>query len=276
MPGRRVIVHTAVYTVLLVGCVFMLLPLYWMVLSSLKDNTHVFDYPPQWVPVPIVWSNYPDALTFLPFATFLKNTVIIEVFTIGGTLLSSSMAAYGFARLRWPFRDAAFIVLLTVLMLPGFATLVPSFILWQHLHGPDTFLPLVVPAWFGNVFFIFLLRQFFRGIPRDLDDAARVDGAGLLRIFATIILPLSKPALAVVVIFTFTNVWNDYLGPLIYLNSQSNFTLTLGLSLFLAEINNRWDLLMAASTAVVLPMIVVFLLLQRYFIEGIALTGLKG
>ncbi len=167
-------------------------------------------------------------------------------------------------------------ILLTVLMLPSFATLVPSFIIWQHLHGSDTFLPLVVPAWFGNVFFIFLLRQFFRSIPRDLEDAGRIDGAGMVRIFVTVILPLSKPALAVVVIFTFMGVWNDFLGPLIYLNSESNFTLALGIQLFMTDLGNRWDLLMAASTAMVVPMILIFLLFQRYFIEGITLTGLKG
>jgi len=276
MLRRRMLSQTLVYILLVVGAAFMLMPLYWMALSSLKDNIHVFDYPPQWLPTPAVWRNYPDALTALPFATFFLNTMIIETLTIVGTLLSSAMAAYSFARVRWPFRDVVFVILLSVLMLPTFATLVPSFIFWQHLHGPDTFAPLVVPSWFGNVFFIFLLRQFFRGIPRELEDAARIDGGGMVRTFATIILPLSKPALAVVTIFTFTYVWNDFLGPLIYLNSQSNYTLALGLQLFLSNDNNRWDLLMAASTSMVLPMVIVFLIFQRYFIEGITLTGLKG
>lgn len=276
MVRRRHLTHGLVYLILIVGSAFMLMPLYWMVLSSFKDNIHVFDYPPQWLPSPVMWSNYPDALTSLPFGTYLQNTMIIEVLTIVGTLLSSSMAAYSFARVRWPGRDIVFVILLSVLMLPYFATLVPSFIFWQRLHGSDTFAPLIVPSWFGNVFFIFLLRQFFRGIPRELEDAARIDGAGMLRTFATIILPLSKPALAVVTIFTFMYVWNDFLGPLIYLNSQSNFTLALGLQLFQSNDNNRWDLMMAASTTVVLPMVLIFLIFQRYFIEGITLTGLKG
>lgn len=254
----------------------MLLPVYWMVTSSLKDNAHIFDSPPQWLPSPATWDNYPASLTYLPFGSFLLNTMLIEIFVIGGTLVSCSMAAYSFARLRWPGRDVVFVVLLSVLMLPTFATLVPSFIGWYHLHAVDTFIPLIVPAFFGNSFFIFLLRQFFRGIPRELEDAARIDGAGFMRSFAAIILPLSKPALMVVGIFTFMGVWNDFLGPLIYLNNQDHYTIALGLQLFLSSYQNRWDLLMAASTATIIPMVVVFLLFQRFFIEGITMTGMKG
>jgi len=273
---RILVARLALYLALAAGALFMLLPLYWMVTSSLKDNQHVFDSPPQLFPVHPRWDNYPTALTTVPFATFFKNTMIIEVCVIVGTLLSCSMAAYSFARLRWPGRNVAFVVLLSVLMLPSAATLVPSFLLWHQLHAVDTFLPLIVPAFFGNSFYIFLLRQFFRSIPRELEDAARVDGAGIVRIFATIILPLSKPALAVVTIFTFIAVWDDYLNPLIYLNSQDNYTLTLGLQYFLSQFSSRWDLLMAASTVLVLPMVVAFLLFQRYFVEGFTLTGLKG
>jgi len=276
MRRQHALTRGVTYLVLAAGSISMLLPLYWMITSSLRDNAHVFDSPPQLIPHPVNWGNYPAALTYLPFGTFFINTMVIEVFVIIGTLLSCSMAAYSFARLRWPGRDIMFIVLLSVLMLPTFTTLVPSFILWYHLHAVDTFLPLIVPAFFGNSFFIFLLRQFFRAIPRELEDAARIDGAGIVRIFATIILPLSKPALAVVTIFTFIGVWDDYLGPLIYLNSQNNFTLALGLQLFVTEFNSRWDLLMAASVVLVLPMILAFLLFQRYFIEGVTLTGLKG
>jgi multiple sugar transport system permease protein len=264
------------YVVLLLGAVTMLTPLYWMFTSSLKTPQTVFNLPPELFPAHPLWSNYPDALTTLPFVTFLTNTLIIEVCVIGGTLLSCSLAAYSFARLRWRGRDAVFVVLLALLMLPSYTTLVPQFIMWYHVHAVDTLIPLIVPSFFGNSFFIFLLRQFFRGIPRELEDAARVDGAGIVRIFAQIILPLSKPALAVVTIFTFIGVWDDYLNPLIYLNSQSHYTLALGLQLFLSQYGSRWDLLMASSTVVVLPMIIIFLLFQRYFIEGITLTGLKG
>lgn len=274
--SRRISIEALVYLVLIAGAALVLLPLYWMVNDSLKSNAHVFDFPPAWLPHPAHWTNYPTTLTYLPFGTFLKNTLVIEVFVITGTTISSAMAAYSFARLRWPGRDVIFILLLSVLMLPAFATLVPTFILWQHLGAIDTFAPLIVPNWFGNAFFIFLLRQFFHGIPRELEDAARIDGAGFARVFITIILPLSKPALAVVIIFTFMGVWNDFLGPLIFLNSERNYTLALGLNLFLADYGGRWELLMAASTMLVLPMVVVFVVFQRSFVEGIALTGLKG
>jgi ABC-type glycerol-3-phosphate transport system permease component len=272
----RTLSRPLMYLVLLAGAITMLTPLYWMIVSSLKTPQSVFDLPPELFPRAAQWGNYPEALTTVPFLTFFKNTMTIEVFAIVGTVLSCSMAAYSFARLRWPGRDVVFVILLSVLMLPSFTTLIPNFILWQHLGAVDTLIPLIVPAFFGNSFYIFLLRQFFRGIPRELEDAARVDGAGIVRTFATIILPLSKPALAVVTIFTFIGVWDDYLGPLIYLNSESNYTLTLGLQFFLNQYGSRWDLLMAASTVVSIPMILAFLLLQRYFIEGVTLTGLKG
>lgn len=276
MHRRAGVARFFVYALLVVGAVFVLLPLYWMVSSSLKTNMHVFDYPPQWIPQPVEWGNYPALLSYMPFLIFAKNTLIIEAFVITGTLLSSSLAAYSFARLTWPGRDVVFVILLSVLMLPTFSTLVPSFILWQHLHAIDTFLPLIVPAWFGNSFFIFLLRQFFRSIPRDLEEAARIDGASILRTFISIVLPLAKPALAVVAIFAFMGVWNDFLGPLIYLNSTDNLTLAVGLNLFLTTNGTRWELLMAASSIVVVPMIVIFFIFQRYFIEGIVLTGVKG
>ena len=272
----RTLSRPLMYLVLIVGAITMLTPLYWMIVSALKTPQSVFDLPPELFPRVPQWGNYPEALTTVPFLTFFKNTLTIEVFAIAGTLLSCSMGAYSFARLRWPGRDVVFVILLSVLMLPSFTTLIPNFILWQHLNAVDTLIPLIAPAFFGNSFFIFLLRQFFRGIPRELEDAARVDGAGIIRTFATIILPLSKPALAVVTIFTFIGVWDDYLGPLIYLNSESNYTLTLGLQFFLNQYGSRWDLLMAASTVVSVPMILAFLLLQRYFIEGVTLTGLKG
>ena len=272
----RTLSRPLMYLVLIVGAITMLTPLYWMIVSALKTPQSVFDLPPELFPRVPQWGNYPEALTTVPFLTFFKNTLTIEVFAIAGTLLSCSMGAYSFARLRWPGRDVVFVILLSVLMLPSFTTLIPNFILWQHLNAVDTLIPLIAPAFFGNSFYIFLLRQFFRGIPRELEDAARVDGAGIIRTFATIILPLSKPALAVVTIFTFIGVWDDYLGPLIYLNSESNYTLTLGLQFFLNQYGSRWDLLMAASTVVSVPMILAFLLLQRYFIEGVTLTGLKG
>jgi ABC-type glycerol-3-phosphate transport system permease component len=186
------------------------------------------------------------------------------------------MAAYSFARLRWPGRDVWFLILLSVLMVPYFSTLVPTFMLWHYLGLVNTFFPLVVPAYCGNAFFIFLLRQFFRGIPRELEDAARIDGAGFIRVFVMIILPLARPALAVVAIFTFTGVWNDFLNPLIYLNSNDKFTLALGLQMFLVEQSAPWAELMAACTMVIVPMVLIFLFFQRSLVQGITLGGLKG
>jgi multiple sugar transport system permease protein len=272
----RPVGRAALYALLIVGAGLMLVPFFWMLSSSLKDQTEIFQFPPQWIPDPPLWSNYVDALTTLPFQIYFLNTLKIEIGVITGIVISSALPAYSFARLRWPGRDLVFYTLLGVLMLPSFVLLVPTFILWSQLNGVNTFWPLILPAWFGNAFFIFLLRQFFLTIPMELEDAAVIDGAGFLLCFAQIILPLAKPALAVVVIFTFMGVWNDFLGPLIYLNNPDFFTIALGLATFLGSYNSRWDLLMSASTATILPMILVFFFFQRFFIEGVALTGLKG
>jgi multiple sugar transport system permease protein len=275
MKRRRLWVRALQYLILIVGSVVMSVPLYWMVTASLEDNQLVGSNP-EFFPSHPIWSNYPYALTFVDFSTFFKNTMIIEVFVIIGVVLSSSMAAYSFARLRWPGRDVWFLILLSVLMVPYFATLVPTFLLWHSLGMVNTFYPLILPAFFGNSFFIFLLRQFFRGIPRELEDAARIDGAGFLRVFLTIILPLARPALAVVAIFTFTGVWNDFLNPLVYLNSNDMFTLALGLQMFMQQQNAQWAALMAACTLMIIPMVVAFLVFQRSFVQGITLGGLKG
>jgi multiple sugar transport system permease protein len=267
MKSRRIAVTAVQYLLCLLGALIVSIPLYWVIDASLQTNQAVGSAP-QFLPDHPVWSNYSDALTYVDFGTFFKNTMILEFFIIVGVLLSSSMAAYSFARLRWPGRDVWFLILLSVLMVPYFSTLVPTFLLWHNLNLVNTFYPLIAPAFFGNSFFIFLLRQFFRGIPKELEDAARIDGAGFFRVFLVIILPLARPALAVVAIFTFTNVWNDFLNPLIYLNSNDKFTLALGLQMFLQEQSAPWAELMAACTMVIIPMVAV--------IQGITLGGLKG
>ncbi|MEW6045979.1 MAG: carbohydrate ABC transporter permease [Bacillota bacterium] len=266
----------ALYGILVAGAIGMLVPFAWMVTSSLKGRHEVFVFPPRWIPSPPRWSNYAEAMTIQPFGRYFYNTVILELLVILGTLVSNAIPAYSFARLRWRGRDLVFYLLLSILMLPYFVTLVPTFILWSFLGGVNTYWPLALPAWFGNPFFIFLLRQFYLTIPLDLEDAALIDGASYGTIFARIILPLTKPALAVVAIFTFMGVWNDFLAPLIYLNDPRKWTVALGLAQFIGIYSQRWDLLMAASTVVVLPMILVFLFFQRYFVEGITLTGIKG
>ena len=265
------------YAVLLGVCLAVLAPFAWLVRSSFMEPAQIFIMPPEWIPRPFVPENYREALTAVPFDSYLVNTLTIELFVVSGTLITSTISAYSFARLRWHGRDIVFGTLLTGLMLPYAVTIIPMFIFWQRLGAIDTYIPLTVPAWFGGgAFNIFLLRQFFMTIPRDLDEAAYIDGASPLRVLIQIILPLSRPALIVVAIFSFINVWNDFLGPLIYLSDNSKHTLALGLATFQGVYTAQWNYLMAASTAVVLPIVVLFFLAQRHFIEGITLTGIKG
>jgi len=213
----------------------------------------------------------------LPFATYFRNTMTIVFFTVTGTVITSSICAFGFARCRWPGRDIVFGILMTSMMLPFAVTMIPTFIFWRHLGFLNTFVPLVAPSWFGGgIFNIFLLRQFYSTIPRELDEAALVDGASYFRIYLQVILPLTRPALIVVGLFSFLHAWNDFLGPLIYLTNDRNFTLALGLRQFQGLFNAQWHFMMAASTVVLIPVIIVFLIGQKYFIEGITLTGMKG
>lgn len=257
--------------------ILMLMPLFWLLSTSLKGRGLEFTFPPQWIPEPVVWSNYYEALTILPFGQFFLNTVNITFFSTLGALLSSSMVAFGFARIPFPGRRPLFMLLLSTLMLPYVVTLIPSFLLFKYLRWLDTFLPLIVPNFFGgSPFFIFLIRQFYATIPLDLDEAAEIDGAGYLRIWWSVLLPLSRPVLATVVIFSFIWNWNDFLGPLIYINSLENFTLALGLAGFRSQHSARWNLLMAASTVVLIPVLILFFVAQRYFIRGIVTSGLSG
>ncbi|MBS4200558.1 carbohydrate ABC transporter permease [Bacillus sp. FJAT-49732] len=266
-----------VYILLIAGSIIMMFPFAWLIRSSLMGTAQIFTFPPEWVPRPFVWSNYSESLTIVPFHKYFLNTMTIELFAVSGVLISSTVSAYSFARLRWPGRDIIFACVLSTMMLPYAVTLIPVFMGWKALGAVNTFLPLTVPAWFGGgAFNIFLLRQFFRTIPRELDEAAYMDGASPLKVLITVIIPLSKPAIIVVALFTFIGAWNDFLGPLIYLNDDSKFTLALGLASFKGMYNAQWGYLMAASATIVAPIIVLFFFMQRYFIEGIALTGTKG
>ncbi len=266
-----------VYFLLLLGSVAMLFPFVWLIRSSLMGTAQIFTFPPEWIPSPFMWSNYSESLTIVPFYKYLLNTLTIELFVVTGVLFSSSLAAYSFARLRWPGRNIVFGLILSTMMLPYAVTLIPTFMGWKMLGAINTFVPLTVPAWFGGgAFNIFLLRQFFMTIPKELDEAAYIDGASPLQVLYKIVIPLSKPALIVVGLFTFIGTWNDFLGPLIYLSNDSKFTLALGLASFKGMYNAQWGYLMAASAAVVTPIILLFFFMQRYFIEGIALTGTKG
>ena len=258
------------------GCFAVLLPVVWMVLTSLKSASQVFVSPPIWIFKPH-WSNYAEVLQLVPFQRYILNTATIVGLTVLGTLLSCSFCAYGFARLRAPGRNAIFITLMATLMLPTTVTLVPTYIVFNHLGWLNTFKPLILPAFFGSAFFIFLFRQFFLGIPKELEEAARIDGAGYLRIWWTIFLPLSWPVIATVTVFTFVGAYNDFFGPVIYLSDESKYTIAVALSYFSGSprIGPQQHLLMAATTIAALPSIIVFLLAQRYFIKGIAVSGVS-
>ncbi|MDE2127208.1 MAG: carbohydrate ABC transporter permease [Armatimonadetes bacterium] len=222
------------------------------------------------------WHNYPDALRSFPFWLYTANTLLICVLTMAGTVISAALPAYGFARVRWRGRDTLFFILLATIMLPPQVTMLPVFLIFRRLHWTGTFLPLIVPAFFGPAFYIFLLRQFFRTLPQELSDAARIDGCSEVGILARVIAPISKPALATVALLAFTSAWMDFSGPLIYLHDERTYTLAVGLLAFLGRHGGEWALLMAASTVITLPMLVIFFFAQKTYIQGIALTGMKG
>lgn len=264
------------YTVVNIIAIVMLLPFFWMVSTSLKPNEQVYLIPPKWIPNPIMWSNYPRAFSFAPFGLFIKNSLIIAIVCVVGVVFSSSLAGYSFAKLRWPGRDITFFILLSTMMLPGQVTMIPIFILFKKFGWINTFYPLTVPTFFGGgAFNIFLMRQFFLTIPYELDEAARIDGASFFKIYTSIELPLSIPVITAISIFTFIGAWNDFMGPLIYLNDSSKYTIQLGLRMFQADFSADWSALMAMSIVTALPCIVLFFVAQRYFIQGIVLTGLK-
>lgn len=255
-------------------------PLLWMISSSLHSLEGVFAVPFEWIPPKLHWENYLDATRLLPFPRYFFNTVVITAMVIVGTVFSSSLVAYGFARLRFRGRNKLFALCLATMMLPGQVTMIPLYVFFARLGWVDTFLPLIVPAFFGSPFYIFLLRQFFLSIPYSYDEAALLDGASRFRIYWNIILPLARPAIAAVVVFSFVGVWNDFFNPLIYINSFEKATLTLGLNLLKAQIIGsgvtQWHLMMAASVLVLVPNVIVFFLAQRYFIQGINVGGLRG
>jgi multiple sugar transport system permease protein len=267
---------TLIYMVVGLLALLFALPFLWLVSGSLKTDRQIFALPPVWIPNPVTWENYPNSLQFIPYFQYLRNTLLICLGTVVGSLVSCTLAAYGFSRVRWPGRDVVFMVVISTLMLPYAVIMVPLFIVFKQLGWIGTYLPLIVPSYFGNAFFIFLLRQFFLTIPLELSDAARIDGAHEMQILTRIILPLARPALAMVALFQFMDAWGDYLGPLIYINKQDMYTIALGLTLFLDQHAQEWALLMAASTVTLLPIIVLFFFTQRTFIEGINLTGIKG
>jgi len=285
-PGRRL--RTARRTIflglLVAGGLLMMAPFLWMISTSLKTRAEVFQTPPTLLPAVAQWHNYPDMWNALPFAAFFVNSVKLAALNTLGQLITCSMAAFAFAALRFRFREPLFALLLATLIIPFQVVLVPNFVLYRLLPHPastsgnwiGTQEPLWVGAFLGGAFGTFLLRQFFLAIPRELGDAARVDGANPWQIYRHIYLPLARPALATLAIFTFMWSWNDLIDPIIYLRDVESLTVTAGLSLFQGQYVGRWPLLMAGALVSVLPMIILFIVAQRHFVRGIAMTGIKG
>lgn len=272
-PASRYVLHA----VLIVLSFFYLLPFAWMISTSLKVDGQEIAMPPVWIPDPPVWSNYVRSMTASPMLWYLRNTLIVTVSATFFGVLTASLAGYAFARLRFPGRNILFSLCLSTLMLPGIVTLIPEFLLFRQLGWNNSFLPLIVPwSLGGHALGIFLFRQYAMTIPKDFDEAARVDGAGALRIWWTIIVPLSGPVIATMAILAFIHHWNDFLRPLVFLQDKDLRTLAIGLRLFRGEFLVQWNLLMAASTLMLLPVLALFFAAQRYFVQGIVMSGLKG
>jgi multiple sugar transport system permease protein len=293
-PARRKLSISAIvktvwpHLLLLTLTVIFLVPFYWMLITSFKTKETAFTSPIEWLPRTWNWQNYPTAMTYpnFPFLRFLWNSVFYAGWVTLGTIISCSMVGYAFARLRFPFRQPLFYVTIATLMIPGVVTFIPTFVMFKEFDTVikkifetgifGTYWPLIIPAFGGNAFYIFMMRQFFMGLPTELSDAARVDGAGEFKIFFRIMLPLVKPAIMVMAVFTFLATWHDFLGPLIYVADSRSYPLSLGLYAFRAQRTTEWALMMAAATLATLPLVIVFFFTQRYFLEGIKLTGLKG
>lgn len=277
MKLRKRISYAILYALLVLIALVWVFPLYWIVRTAFMGFEQIRQYPPVFFPNPIVLTNFTEGLGSLPFDRYYLNTFIITVTCVLGVIFTSSLSAYTFSRLRWPGRDKVFSVLLTSMMLPSAVTLIPTFIGWSAVGGVNTFLPLTVPSWFGGgAFSIFLLRQFYMSIPREYDEAAYVDGAGYFQIYWRILMPCIKPALISVAMFAFINAWNDFLLPLVYLNDNNKFTISVGLRTFMGMYNSEWGYMMAATTVAVAPVIVVFFIGQKYIVEGVVMTGLKA
>lgn len=263
--------------VLCAGAVVMLVPFFWMLVTSIKPPAEIFQYPPNFIPSEIRWQNYHEALTALPFGRWTLNTLYVTLAATAGTVLTSSVVGYAFARLRAPLRDTLFMVLISTMLLPHQVTMIPIFLIFKQLRWLDTFAPLIVPEWLGGgAYSVFLIRQFMLTLPTELDDAARIDGCGVLGVYWSILLPLSKPALAAVTVFAAMGKWNEFLNPVIYLQSREKYVLSIGLRLFQDYQATSYHWLMAAAVVTTLPPLILFFTAQKQFVQGIAMTGIKG
>jgi multiple sugar transport system permease protein len=261
---------------LIAACIFFLIPFYWMVVTALKTTPELVQFPPSLIPLNWAFGNFVEAMEFIDFPKLFRNSVVLTVGATVGSVLSNTLVAYGFSRIQWPGRDFLFYVVVATIFIPFPVIMVALFDIFAKIGWVNTYYPLIVPAFFGNPFYIFLLRQFMLGIPNELSDAARVDGANEFQIFWRVVLPLSIPAVVVVAIFAAIGAWNEFLTPLLYLQNEDLYPLSIGLALFRSTHDVSFNLLMAAATLVVLPVVVLFVFFQRFFIEGITLGGVKG
>ena len=276
--GRQTLGTSIAYLGLAFFSLFCAFPFVWLVRSSLMTSKEMFTLPPLLFPKEMQWGNYFELFKVVPFARYILNTLFIALVNVVGALLSNTIIAYAFARIRFAGRSVMFGLCIATLMLPQTVTMIPLFVEWQLLRGIDTYAPLTVLAFFGNAFYIFMLHQFFKAIPMEYDEAAFMDGANYFQIVRDIIVPMSRPALAVVAIFTFMASWNDFMGPFLYINDQKKYTVSLGLKYLISgySVIGQWQVLMAASVLIILPVAALFFFMQRYFIEGLTMGGLKG
>lgn len=261
------------YVLMTIIGIILLIPLLWMVFTSLKPMEEIVRYPPTVFPEKIVWENYLDTIAAFPFWRYARNTLFITVLVVIGNVLLNSFIAYGFAKLDFPGKKLMFALVLSTMMIPGFVTMIPQYVLFSKIGWVGTYLPLIVPSFFGNAFNIFLMRQFYLSINNELIEAAEIDGANHLYIWSHLMLPLTKPALITIAINSFNAAWNDFLGPLLYIQDQEKYTLQIGLQVFQNQATTQWNYLMAGATLVLIPTILLFFFAQRYFIEGMDLTG---
>ncbi len=276
MKAKNALTTALAYIIILAGAALFILPLLWMITVSLARPETIAQPGFHLIPREYIWENYKNALTLMPFGTYAMNTIKVTFLALAGNVITSALVAFAFARLEAPGKNVLFIFVLSTIMLPSMVTMIPSFIIFKSLGWYDTLLPLIAPAWFANAFYIFLMRQFFMTIPKELEDAAKIDGCSTFGIFNRIIMPLSKPVIVSVAVFSFVAHWNDFMSPLIYLNSIEKRTLALGLATF----TDVWGVdivsLMAASTAVLIPVLIIFFFSQKYFVQGVVMTGIKG
>lgn len=275
MSFRHNVTQVVIYALLAIAAYLVSIPFVWMISTSLKPSRQIFTWPIEWIPRPFTWRNYPEALALRPFWLWTKNTLYVACMAVIGNCFSSVVVGYAFSRLRWRGRDIMFVIMLATMMLPEQVTMIPQFIIFSKLGWVNTFLPLFAPTFFGAGYNIFLMRQFMMTLPDGLDDAAKLDGCGYLAILVRIILPQVMPAVGFVAITTFRARWNNFMRPLIYLNTPSKFTLPLGLRSYRSEFAVEWSYLMAASVVALLPVLIVFFIGQRYFIQGIVFTGIE-